>query len=190
MCFSVIVQANAASSLSVQINGAGEKVVFDQENNNLWYWDLGAFANQSYSQQLGGIQQLNTTTYFDLGGWHLASEAEMQQLWRFDSAAIQQAFHPSHERYEGDYQWHYWSGRFESGSGGIHAESETAWGNFVFGPFFYRWPSVGYLSDSGNYQERGAFVVTSVPEPSAVALCCLGGLMVSGVRRFAASKSS
>lgn len=172
-------------ALTIQVNGAGEKVVFDVANNNMWYWNLNAFAGQTYGQQLGGIQQLNAATYFDAANWHLASLQEMQQLWVFDSATIRQSFHPSHERYDGGYQWHYWSGRYEVGSGGIHAMSETAWGNFVWGPFDYAWGpnSGGALSDGSGYQERGAFVVASVPEPGAMTLFCFGGLALNSLRR-------
>ena len=188
ICLLVSPGRSNATALTVQVNGTGERVVFDSANNNMWYWDLSAFASQTYGQQLSGIQQLNTNTYFDLANWHLASLQEMEQLWRFDSTTIREAFHPSHERYEAGDQWHYWSGRYEYGSGGIHAESETAWGNFVFGAFDYAWPSVGYLTDTSGYQERGAFVVASVPEPSAASLCGMVGLALFGFRRLTGTK--
>lgn len=168
--------SGSSASLSVLQNGAGQTVVLDSVNNEIWYWDLSAFADQTYSQQLADIQQLNLSAYFGTTGWHLATPADMQPLWSLDSATIREEFNPTLVLYSGTYEWHYWSGRFESGSGGLHEGSVTAWGNFYFGPFDYAWPDTYYLSDVSGYADYGgAWVVSTapVPEPqTAVYLVC------------------
>ena len=171
--------SGAPASLSILQNSAGQKAVFDSVNNEMWYWDLSTFANETYAQQLAGIQQLNVNSYFGLTDWHLASTVEMQPLWELSSDTIRSDFNPTQVRYEGSYEWHYWSGRFESGSGGVHQASDTAWGNFVFGPWDFAWPQIVNLADSGGYSDYGgAWVVSPVPEPQIAALLSSGSAMI------------
>jgi len=166
----------SSASLSVLQNGAGQKAVLDSVNNEIWYWDLSAFANQTYAQQLADIQQLKISDYFGTTGWHLATAAEMQPLWSLDTATIRADFNPTEVLYEGSYEWHYWSGRFESGSGGVHYGSETAWGNFYFGPFDYPWPDIYSLVDSAaDPSYGGAWVVSTVPVPEPQTYFFFGG---------------
>jgi hypothetical protein len=178
------------ASLSVLQNGVDQRVVLDSANNEIWYWDLSTFANLTYAQQLADIQQLNVSAYFGSTGWHLAKPAEMQPLWLLDSATIRANFNPTEVLYSGYYEWHYWSGRYESGSGGTHQGCDTAWGNFYFGPFDYSWPETYSLSDAAGYADYGgAWVVSAAPEPtppsfSAAAVlcfcCCAGRLAPAG----------
>jgi hypothetical protein len=171
--------SGAPASLSILQNSAGQKAVFDSANNEMWYWDLSTYANETYAQQLAGIQQLNVNPYFGLTGWHLASTAEMQPLWALNSDTIRLDFNPTQVRYDGSYEWHYWSGRFESGSDGMHQASDTAWGNFVFGPWDYAWPEIVNLDDaSGSSDYGGAWIVSPVPEPQIAALLGSGSAMI------------
>jgi hypothetical protein len=171
--------ARGTDTLTMLQNGAGEKVVFDAAHGNIWYWDLSAFAAKTYADQLAGIQQLNADSYFDTAQWHLASASEMQPLWSLGTATIRQTFNPSEVRYEAPYQWHYWSGRYADGTGGIHRASETGWGNFAFGPWDYAWPTVVNLSDAGVYSEHGAWVVATIPEPAVVTFLMFGAAVMS-----------
>lgn len=166
--------AHGTDALTTLQNGAGEKVVFDPAYGNIWYWDLSVFAGKTYAEQLAGIQQLNVDTYFDTAQWHLATAQEMQPLWLLSTDVIRQTFNPGEVRYEGSYQWHYWSGRYADGFGGIHGASETGWGNFVFGPWDYAWPTIVNLSDVGVYSDQGAWVVATVPEPAAGTFLLVG----------------
>jgi hypothetical protein len=171
--------SGAPASLGIQQNGAGQKAVFDSVNNEMWYWDLSTFANETYAQQLAGIQQLNVNSYFGLTDWHLASTSEMQPLWTLSSDTIRSDFNPTQERYEGSYEWHYWSGRFESGSDGVHLASATGWGEFVFGHWDYAWPDIVGLSDAnGSPDYGGAWIVSAVPEPQIAALFSSGSAMI------------
>jgi len=171
--------SGAPASLSILQNSAGQKAVFDSANNEMWYWDLSTYANETYAQQLAGIQQLNVNSYFGLTDWHLASTAEMQPLWTLSSDTIRSDFNPTQVRYDGSYEWHYWSGRFESRSGGVHRASDTAWGNFFWGPWDYAWPDIVNLDDSsGSPDYGGAWVVSPVPEPQIAALLSSGGAMI------------
>jgi hypothetical protein len=171
--------SGAPASLSILQNSAGQKAVFDSANNEMWYWDLSTFASEPYAQQLAGIQQLNVDSYFGLTDWHLASTAEMEPLWTLSSDTIRLDFNPTLERYEDSYEWHYWSGRFESGSAGSHQASATGWGNFVFGPWDYAWPDIVGLDDSsGSPDYGGAWIVSTVPEPQIAALLSFGSAMI------------
>ena len=177
----------ASADLAIVQNGIGEEAVYDSVNGYLWYWDLSLFANANYYQQMALIEQLNLKAYFGTTGWHLATDADMATLWSLNSQTIRQMFHPSHERYDGAYEWHYWSGRF-GGSvyGDEHLAVQTAWGNFAFGPFEYAWPEIYYTVDGNGGQETGAWVV-AVPEPgSAFLLLAFAGL--GAVRRHHAGR--
>lgn len=176
-CFSA--SALDQASLSILQNAAGEKVVLDASTGTVWVWDLSLQARRTYDQQIAGIQQLNATTYFDLAGWHMATATEMQPLLAQSTDVIRQTFHPSHERYDGIYEWHYWSGRYESGSAGIHQAAQTAWGNFAFGPFNYPWPGIVNLSDAGDYIESSAWVVTTIPEPTTGAMFIVAAVAIA-----------
>jgi hypothetical protein len=184
LAFFPTLASGSSASLSVLQNGAGQKVVFDSVNNEIWYWDLSAFADQTYSQQLADIQQLNISAYFKTTGWHLATPADMQPLWSLDTATIRADFNPTEVLYEGSYEWHYWSGRFESGSDGFHSGSATAWGNFYFGPFDFTWPDTYSLFDAeGDSDYGGAWVVSTVPEPQTTVLLGCGSAILLLLRR-------
>jgi hypothetical protein len=171
--------SGATASLSVLQNNTGHKAVFDSVNNEMWYWDLSTFANETYAQQLAGIQQLNVNSYFGLTDWHLASTAEMEPLWTLSTDTIRSDFNPTQVRYESAYEWHYWSGRFESGSDGAHLASATGWGNFAFGPWDFAWPDIVGLSDAnGSPDYGGAWIVSPVPEPQIAVLLSSGSAMI------------
>lgn len=184
LAFFPVLVSGSGAPLSVLQNGAGQRVVFDSAHDEIWYWDLSAFADQTYPQQLAAIQQLNNSAYFETTGWHLATLTEMQPLWSLDTATIRADFNPTEVLYEGSYEWHYWSGRFESGSGDIHSGSATAWGNFYFGPFDYAWPSTYSLPDATGYPDYGgAWVVSTVPEQQTTVLFGCGSVMLLLLRR-------
>lgn len=170
--------APRADAWTVLQNPAGQSVVLDEAHGNYWYRDLHAFANLTYGQQVVSIQGLNTSAYFGATHWHMATPADMPPLWALTTDALRQAFLPSHERYEGAYEWHYWSGRYaQSVQADVHAASETGWGSFFFGPWHDAWPNQIALVDSAPYLEHGAWVVTQIPEPGSAPLLALGSAL-------------
>jgi hypothetical protein len=171
----------------------GQRVVMDPANGRAWFWDLGRFSNQTYSQQEDVIQDLNAEAYFGLTGWHLATAPEMETLFALDDRTVRQLFHPSHERYEGSFEWHYWGGRFDSTSSSyLHMCVQSAWGTFVWGPFDFGWPQTFSAVDSSAFRETGAWAVAMVPipEPSVLALMALGVLAGSMRDKGRSSRSN
>lgn len=156
----------------------GQRVLMDTENGRAWFWDLSRFANQTYSQQENVIQDLNAGAYFGLTSWHLATDPEVQTLLSLDAQTIRRLFHPSHERYEGNYEWHYWSGRFGSTFSDQRQCVQSAWGVFAWGPFDFGWPQTFFARNEGAFMETGAWAVAliPVPEPSMAALMGLSVL--------------
>lgn len=172
--------ASQAHALTMEVIN-GDSVVYDDENDRYWYWDLSAFTSLTYAQQASGIQQLNVDEYFGMTTWHIATEPEMQELFRFGTEEIRGTFNPSQERYDGSYEWHYWTGRYDDA--GTRKAVQTAWGNFAFGPWDYAWPDLEgtRYDDSLALPRLGAWVVT--PEPATLPLVIFGLGALSAAQR-------
>lgn len=57
-----------------------DTVVYDDETGLYWYYDLSYFTNQTYTEVLSAIDNLNTEGYYGFSDWSIASQEVVLDL--------------------------------------------------------------------------------------------------------------
>ena len=68
------------------IHEPGSEVTLDTLAGRYWYYDLVRFADMTYDEQIAEIETLTVEGF--TGSWHMATYAEMQNLWNYSAEAI------------------------------------------------------------------------------------------------------
>jgi hypothetical protein len=160
----------------------GEKVTLDTNTGDYWYWNLADFVNKTYTEQNTAIAGLGR--YGNLaGGWHMATGAEITQLWGYDASDIGAAFNLT---YDDDIDT-WWAGRYDKALPNYSPPS-----HYFAAVKYYKGPAswfrgsldIDWTIDADRYPHIGAWVTTDapvVPVPAAVLLGILG-LSVAGLK--------
>jgi hypothetical protein len=88
-----VISSNAFASLTIDGNS-----VYDDVSKQYWVRDLGLFTNETYSQQLQSINQLNVVKYNGQSRWHLAKTTEVVSL--FSNSNLINYFLPTYYSYD------------------------------------------------------------------------------------------
>lgn len=94
----LLLSPSKSSATLIEFSDLSGHVIYDNAAQHYWYWDLNAFVNQNYFQQLASIEQLNKANYFGISTWHLASFHEIWSLVDTNIFAELLMFGPSYIR--------------------------------------------------------------------------------------------
>ena len=159
--------------------GNGEKVTFDTNTGNHWYWNLADFVNMDYDTQIATIAGLGT--YGNIaGGWHMASHSEMQTLFPYAGQPILSAFGWPPDPSPSYFLW----GRYDDVS---YFDPDSHYSVIVLDDGFMTPLHTNYIPDYYSAPLVGAWVTTEaalVPAPGALVLAATGLLSVLGVNRW------
>lgn len=163
-------------------------IVYDSATGKYWIRSLTMFINQTYDEQIASIAALGN--YGNKTGWHMATLAEMQELWKYSAYDIAHNFEPSWK-----YVWlfEFWEARYDEPSSGwtdwhYGTELWSEFGGEKPPPEYKTWvkfPLPGgawpdsYSASGEPSGKVGAWVVT--PVPPAILLGVIG-LVVAGVK--------
>lgn len=181
------------ATLIVESSG-NDKVVYATTNDTYWVWDVNAFSDKTYAQQVSFIQtNYADTHYFGIDNWHLASLDEFDPAVRGTSTMVTDMlpFNPTYTNLHLDgnppYENLIWDGRVAGlESGGVTSA-----------PYLYMvvrldTPSTAegqwYLDTppDGAWDGIGAWVVgtaPAVPEPASCLLVGAGLALASLLRK-------
>jgi hypothetical protein len=79
----------AQALLMDQIDSNGDHVVFDNQAEQYWIWDLSTFRQQTYAEQMDNIEVLD---YYGITEWRMATLADIQGLSANGAENISDAF--------------------------------------------------------------------------------------------------
>lgn len=81
--FSLISNGKISHAILIDItNTKEERVIYDDVANRYWFWDINAFADQTYDHQISFINnELNSSHFFGIDSWHIAEFDEMMLLY-------------------------------------------------------------------------------------------------------------
>ena len=156
----------------------GQLVVEDTETGNYWYQNLNDFVSMTYGEQITAIGGISPTYGNIAGGWHMASLAEMEDLWDEGETEITSAFGSPWAGGEG------WSantiGRYDTPLSFFSS-------HYVAGRVLGGWTPLDLWTtlDSSETPLLGAWVVTDatvVPLPPSVVMVTTGFLTLMGAK--------
>jgi hypothetical protein len=161
-------------------------VIYDDVAGRYWMWDLNAFTNKTYTEQVAMVSDdYAAINYFGINNWHVAKLDEMQTLFNggrtWDELML---FGPSYIIDNDEVTQIHWAGRYDS--------LDTNTFNHSVAGFYadYNTTSIGYgyypAIDATQYSNVGAWVTASpVPEPSTILLLSAGlaGVAIAARRR-------
>jgi len=157
----------------INMNNGTDFVVYDDVNDQYWISDLSMFVEQTYSEQLDSISDLNTLSgeYFGLSDWHMATNQEMTDLWDYSAVELRDAFVPIY--FNANYQ--VYEGRYEQGS----LQYMAVMRDLGVGGLFKYPLGEGSVSETLSESFMGAWVTTAftpnpVPEPTTMLLLGAG----------------
>lgn len=183
----------------IKLSDSSGHVIYDNVAQQYWYWDLNAFVNQNYSQQLSSIEQLNAASYFGISTWHLASFREIWWLVDTNIFAELLMFKPSYVRpttSTGE-TYAFWSGRVDDQQPSnnrlsieyrrdITQQISQDMYDLKFTHIAWDWYGM-YPLDDVAYSSIGAWIASdqnySVPEPSSMLLLASGVVALVIMRR-------
>lgn len=182
----IISSGMAHATLTDHNNLDSGHVIYDDDAGRYWMWDLSAFTDMTYAEQVATVSNdYAATNYFGINNWHMAKLDEMQTLFNgsrtWEDLKI---FWPSYiNGYDGGAQIH-WAGRFDSpvtdtynhSVAAFYADSNTEMIGYGYYP----------AADATKYSKVGAWVTASpVPEPSTMLLLSVGlaGIAIAARRR-------
>lgn len=169
----------------IEINNEFGHVVYDNQANVYWYWNLASFTNQTYNQQIENIEKLNLGNgYYGINTWYMATQNEMDvfrlnSLLSIGQAFASTGFHPQCPEGENCSEW---IGRYnrlyEQGDGTDH---------YLYAVAIPPWDTSIYIenahgvSDLNPYNNVGAWITsiedpigTPIPEPDTAVLLITG----------------
>jgi hypothetical protein len=79
----------AQALLMDQVDSNGDHVVFDDQTEQYWIWDLSTFGQQDYAGQMENIEALD---YYGITAWRMATLADIQGLSANGAENISNAF--------------------------------------------------------------------------------------------------
>ncbi|MBN2008548.1 PEP-CTERM sorting domain-containing protein [candidate division KSB1 bacterium] len=181
LLFGITAQHTAFAQLTILSGNYGgdiQTVVYDNNNDLYWIWDIRMFISQDYDEQISSISSLSTNGYFGLNGWTMATHTQFESLINGrDAQYLSTQFNKTSSVPQGNYD--YWLGRVEPQQDWSGRPSHWHDGirNTISSNTWYR-GGLGISIDTYQSDYLGAWVVTSgivpVPEPSSLILLCAG----------------
>jgi hypothetical protein len=178
---------NVAQALLIDpVDSNGDHVVFDDQAEQYWIWDLSRFRHKTYVEQM---DEIGTLDYYGITEWRMATLADIQGLSANSAGDIFNAFGqtvPSVDSYNK------LKGRYDeviSAQSSTHyiakVELELDWPNYI--PTEFSIDSGAY--DDLTYTDIGAWVVADavnqapIPEPGTLILLGPGIFGLLALRR-------
>ncbi|MFH2066757.1 MAG: VPLPA-CTERM sorting domain-containing protein [Pseudomonadota bacterium] len=177
------ISVNSQAALIDLQNSSGH-VVYDDQSGKYWMWDLSAYTNMTYDEQISAISNMNAPgdLYYGLDAWHIADGADLAIFSNYPAEAFE-IFNPTWIDGNGNMSW---LGRVGGDGGGNDHVSIGVNYNDINGAYNI---GIDIVSDDGSYELLGAWVTTSVPIPGAIWLLGSGLIGLVGFRRIKLRKS-